>query len=311
MLSGKKILVTGATGQVAQPIALRLARNNEVWCPARFSAPELRDRLEAAGITTRTWRLDAPDFREIPDDFTHVVHSTVIMAEGHEDAVRLNTEGTAALMAHCRRAEGFLHVSASAVYQRLAPDHPHGETDPVGGIATYRPSYPGGKLATEGAVRAASVLVNLPATIARLNVAYGPFGHGGLPAYYYQLMAEGQPIPVPRGHDNMCAPLHTDDIAEQAERFLEVASVPATTVNWGGDENVSQRDIAGYVAELTPFDAIFEPSETTFDSFAFDNTRRRSLIGNCRVPWRDGIAQLVNALQSGAFAPQARPRARI
>lgn len=311
MLSDKKILVTGATGQVGQPIALRLAGDNEVWCPARFSAPDVRERLEASGITTCTWNLESPEFDRIPDDFTHVIHSAVIMTDGHEDAVRLNVESTATLMRHCHRAEGFLYVSASAVYQRLDPAHPHREDDPVGGIATYRPSYPGGKLTTEGAVRAGSVMLDLPATIARLNVAYGPFGHGGLPAYYYQLMAAGQPILVPPGHDNHCAPLHTDDIAEQAGKLLAVATVPATTVNWGGDENVSQRDIAEYVGELAGFGVRFQTCDTTFDSFSFDNARRRSLIGNCRVPWRDGISQLVGALRSGEFAPQARPKARI
>jgi|GEM_PF-3167581 dTDP-4-dehydrorhamnose reductase len=36
MLSGKKILITGASGQVAYPIAAHLARGNEVWGGARL-----------------------------------------------------------------------------------------------------------------------------------------------------------------------------------------------------------------------------------------------------------------------------------
>ena len=37
MVEGKKILVTGPTGQVAFPLACTLAKKNEVWGAARFS----------------------------------------------------------------------------------------------------------------------------------------------------------------------------------------------------------------------------------------------------------------------------------
>ena len=54
MLSGEKILVTGVTGNAPLPLAEFLARDNEVWGVARFSDPERRARVEAAGITTRS-----------------------------------------------------------------------------------------------------------------------------------------------------------------------------------------------------------------------------------------------------------------
>jgi len=38
MLSGEKILITGASGAVGFPIATELARHNEVWAIARFCA---------------------------------------------------------------------------------------------------------------------------------------------------------------------------------------------------------------------------------------------------------------------------------
>ena len=42
MLKDQKVLVTGATGQVARPIAEQLNANNEVWAAARFSDPEAK-----------------------------------------------------------------------------------------------------------------------------------------------------------------------------------------------------------------------------------------------------------------------------
>ena len=46
MLSDRRILVTGLTGQIGHPIARFLARDNEVWGVARFSAEGSRDRLQ-------------------------------------------------------------------------------------------------------------------------------------------------------------------------------------------------------------------------------------------------------------------------
>ena len=45
MIQSKKILITGATGQVGRPIAESLAKDNEIWCAARFSVRASRAAL--------------------------------------------------------------------------------------------------------------------------------------------------------------------------------------------------------------------------------------------------------------------------
>ena len=57
MLSGEKILVTGPAGQVAFPLARYLAANNEVWGVSRFGDEAARQRVEEAGIITRSFDL--------------------------------------------------------------------------------------------------------------------------------------------------------------------------------------------------------------------------------------------------------------
>ncbi len=52
MLASEKILVTGATGKIAFPIARALARDNEVWGAARLRDPKARD--EARRCRCRT-----------------------------------------------------------------------------------------------------------------------------------------------------------------------------------------------------------------------------------------------------------------
>ncbi|MET0712220.1 MAG: NAD(P)-dependent oxidoreductase, partial [Jiangellaceae bacterium] len=54
VMSGRKILVTGAAGRIAFPLSLALAADNEVWGVARFSDEGRRRELEDAGVTTRT-----------------------------------------------------------------------------------------------------------------------------------------------------------------------------------------------------------------------------------------------------------------
>ena len=48
-LSGKRVLVTGASGLVAFPVAVELAKNNEVFAVARYSDPKQQKMIEAAG----------------------------------------------------------------------------------------------------------------------------------------------------------------------------------------------------------------------------------------------------------------------
>src|SRR5262249_7032745 len=100
MLTGKKILVTGATGNIARPVAERLAGENEVWCAARFRDPVARSEVEALGIVGCSWDLASGDNSALPDDFTHVIHAAALMItdDDHEAAIRVNAENTGLLM---------------------------------------------------------------------------------------------------------------------------------------------------------------------------------------------------------------------
>jgi nucleoside-diphosphate-sugar epimerase len=291
MLQDRKILVTGATGQIAGPIAENFAKDNEVWCAARFSNPDRKSELEGLGIKTCQWDMDSGDSSMLPDDFTHVVHSALHVSPDYDESITNNAEASALLMQHCRKAEAFLHVSSSCVYRPHA-DHPHhayAETDPLGGLASYAEVYPVIKITSEGAVRAAARMLNLPTTIARMNVGYSWTGHGGLPVMQYHTMKEGNPWLIPVGYNNIGSPIGGQDIAAQAPMLLEVASVPATVVNWAGDDPVSDKEMGTYVAELTGITPSFIESPISFDSFVADNTRREELIGKCSMHWKDGV----------------------
>jgi nucleoside-diphosphate-sugar epimerase len=298
MLKDKKILLTGATGQIAGPIAENLAKDNEVWCAARFSDPVRKAELEAMGIISCPWELGTGDFSNVPTDFSHVLHAAALfITEEHDEVVRINAEGTALLMQHCKSAEAFVFVSSFCLYRRHDdPKYAYAETDNLGGYATYGASYPVSKIATEGAVRAAAQMLGLPTTIARMNIGYSHTGHGGLPVMYQKMMKAGQPIAVPKGYDNWGSPISGEDIALQAHAMFDIASVPATIVNWAGDDAVSDREMCDYIGSITGVTPIYEESDVSYDSFISDNTRREALIGKCSLNWKDGIRRLFEQL---------------
>ncbi|HEV8065810.1 MAG TPA: NAD(P)-dependent oxidoreductase [Acidimicrobiales bacterium] len=302
MITGKKILFTGATGQVARPVAEQLtAAGNEVWCLARFTDAATKVALEGAGIVTVPWDMSQSDLSGVPTDFTHVMHAAVIMEfKDSETAVARTCEATGQLMTHCRKAESFLFVSSSVVYQYQTPGHLYAETDVIGGLSTptWMPAYGATKIAAEGTVRAFAHTLGLPSTIARLSVGYG-FAPGvgpmlgGLVMRYVRNMQAGDPVPTRPAGESACSLLHTDDIVRQAPFLFEAASVPATVVNWGGDEATDERRIVQRLSDLTGLPAAFAEVETSPRMVGLDPTFRKSITGACEVGWEDGLRRAV------------------
>lgn len=304
MLTGEKILITGLTGQVGEPIARALARENEVWGAARFSDPKVHDRLKGVGIRCIPVDLASGDFTALPDDFSYALHFAVTKTHKFDLDIAGNAEGVGLLMRHCRKARAFLHCSSTAVYE------PNGheslkESDPLGDNHRpfgFLPTYSICKIAAEAAVRLSARLWELPTTIARLNVPYGDFG--GWPAFHLELMKMGQPVPVHVNAPSVYNPIHEDDLVAQLPRLLEAASVPATIVNWAGEDRVSIEEWCAYLGELTGLDPELAPTEKTIESAAIDLTFMHDLVGPSTVHWKEGFRRMVSARHPELLKPK-------
>jgi nucleoside-diphosphate-sugar epimerase len=298
-MDGARILVTGPTSTVGLPVTLDLATRNEVWGIARFGDAAARATLEAAGVRCETVDLATSDFSEVPDDFDYVVNFAIARG-GDTDWDRdlaANGEAVGLLLARCRQARGFLHCSSTAVYQP-AGAHPLTETDPLGDnhrvmFATYSIA----KIASEVVARTACRQYGVPTTIARLNVPYGD--HGGWPWFHLKMMEGGMAIPVHPDRPNRFNPIHSDDIVAQVPKLLEVATVPATVVNWAGAP-ASLEAWCERIAELAGLEVRFEETDRTIASVTTDNTRMHALIGPAGIDWETGIARMVEANRAGA-----------
>jgi nucleoside-diphosphate-sugar epimerase len=178
------------------------------------------------------------------------------------------------------------------VYQP-AGAHPLVETDPLGDnhrvmFATYSIA----KIASEVVARTGARQLGIPTTIARLNVPYGDFG--GWPWFHLKMMEAGMAIPIHPDRPNLFNPIHWDDIIEQVPKLLDVATVPATVVNWAGAQ-ASLEAWCELTAELAGLEVKFEETDHTLGGVTTDNTRMHELVGPATINWRDGITRMVAA----------------
>jgi UDP-glucuronate 4-epimerase len=295
-LTGRKIVITGVTGQVARPLAVALAQENEVYGAARFSDADARVALEASGVRCVPVDLLSGDVSGLPVDADVVLHFAVAKTNHWEHDLAANSGGLASLMEHHQNATAFLHCSTTGVYKpeghrQFDEDGPLGDNH---GVWPFLRTYSICKIAAEGTARWGATRFALPTTIARLSVPYGD--GGGWPAIHLHMMLSGNAIPVHVDAPSVYHPIHQDDILAMVPRLLAAASVPATTVNWGGSQAVSIEEWCGYLAELTGIEARFEPTEQTIDSVQIDTTRMHELIGETTVPWREGMKRMVQNL---------------
>ncbi len=294
-LSGKKILITGPTGQVAEPVVAAYAKIADVTALARFSDEATRARIEALGANTVKADLaDKDSLAGCPDDFDYVLNFAVVKSGDFDYDLRANAEGVGNLMLHCRRAKAFLHFSSTAVYE-YAGQAPRKENDPLGdNHRVMFPTYSIAKIAAETVCRFAAHQFDIPTTIARLSVPYGD--NGGWPFFHLLMMKEGMPIDVHPEQPNYYNLLHADDYIAKIPYLLGAASKAVTTTNFGGSEAVSIEQWCEYLGELTGFQPQFQHNAKAFGSLAIDTANMHELIGETQVDWRDGIARMVRAL---------------
>jgi len=293
MIEGKRVLITGPAGQVALPITRALAATNDVIGIARFRDPVTRAELEGLGVTCIPVDLAAGDFDGVPDDVDYVLNLAVVKSGRWEVDLRGNAEAVGLLMAHCRSASAFLHCSSTGVYQ-AAGAHLQAETDPLGdNHRVIMPTYSIAKIAAEAVVRTEARQLGLPTTIARLNVPYGD--NGGWPLFHLEMVLAGLAVPVHPDQPNLFNPIHEDDLVATIPALLAAAAVPATIVNWGGDQQVALEEWVTLLAELVGREATFEVTEATIGGVTTDNERRRALVGPTTVDWRDGMRRMVAA----------------
>jgi UDP-glucuronate 4-epimerase len=294
-IAGSKILITGPTGQVAEPVVAAYAKIADVTALARFGKEEDYQRIDALGATClRADFADPAALVNLPDDFDYVLNFAVTKTGDFNYDLAANAEGLGRLMLHCRSARAFLHLSSTAVYEYAGHDPRH-EDAPLGdNHRVMFPTYSISKIAAETLCRFVAHQFQVPTTIARLSVPYGD--NGGWMFYHLLMMREGIPIELHPEAPNYYNPLHCDDYIEKIPYLLAAATTQVTTVNFGGSQRVSIEQWCAYLQELTGLEPVFKNNPQAFGSLCIDTTRMHELIGETRVDWKEGIRRQVAAL---------------
>ena len=300
MLDGQKILITGATGKIAFPIARALAERNEVWGAARMKNPADRDKLAAAGITPVCARHGQPRLLRICQTISatsSMRRSTPAPTTGPGASRRTHT--TRASCLPLPRRQG-LRVLLDRLDLRLPGQRPLRESDPPG--VPLRPNYSFSKIAAEAVCTWVANTIGIPLTIIRICSTYGP--EGGAPADRLDAMLAGKPIRLHPDKPNNYNPIYEDDYVELGIRAMEVADTPPIVVNWAGSETVSVEDYCAYMGELVGVEPIFEYTPDAHTPLWPDVTHMHEVLGVTKVPWREGFRRMIEARHPEIELPQ-------
>lgn len=292
-LTGARFLVTGVTGQVAAPLARRLAASgNTVYGASRFSDPAARAAVESDGIVPVAIDLETARLDDVPSPLDYVIHMAVSKEQRFDRALAANAEGTAFLVERTAGVRAFLHCSSCAVYE---PNGlvPHVETDPLGDnhrAVGFLPTYSISKIAAESAARYAARRFGVPTVIARLDVPYGPTH--GWPKIMLQLAQAGIATGVHPNGPNLHNLLHDDDLFSSLPYLLEQAAVPPPVYNWAGPEQVSIEEWTAELARLTGVEIPLEVTEACIPPNPVDPSKLLALGWTPTVDWREGFRRL-------------------
>src|SRR5512139_1633882 len=92
-LAGKRLLITGPTGQVALPAVAAYAKTAEVFALARFQREDDVARIRGLGAVPIAADLsDPPSLRQVPADIDYVLNFAVAKSGSWAVDLRANAE---------------------------------------------------------------------------------------------------------------------------------------------------------------------------------------------------------------------------
>jgi len=290
-LSGRRVLITGASGLVAFPIAVEAAKSNEVYAVARYSDPEQKRLLEAAGVRTITFDMANPDLSALPKSVDVVINYGVLPPT-HKDAYEVNAGAAGRLASRYRDCQAFVHGSTGSLYAYQG-ERPLTEDDPYG-LHSSAENYAASKIAAEFLLKHLSVEYDMPTVLVRIFSFYGPRG-GGVTQRIDQV-ARGLPVSVYPGVRNVHTPLYEDDYVEKTLACASIAKAPAEIVNVGGTEAVTTQEYCEMAGGMLGKAPVFVDNSKAWPIWA-DTSKMVRLLGPNRVSVREGVRRLVEAGQ--------------
>ena len=301
-MEGQRVLFIGGQGPVSAPVLRALAPDNDVYAMARFTNPEVKEKLESIGVTCIKHDLfDPPD--DLPTGFDYVNFSAVPMARSETGMIRTVWAprgqwpdsydkyplAAGRLMAHFRGCKGFVFASTISVYDPIGDDTPLLETHPFG-IHTVG-AYAFTKVASEAVLTYVSTTLDIPTTILRVGSCSGV--DGGPMTDRLDLLVQGKPIPVNADGPTYVRPIFEPDVVKLGIAALEAGRIPPLVVNWCGEDITTLEEYCTYFGQLIGRAPIFEPAPSAWPAQIVDTTFMHEVLGTADMGWQEGCRMLV------------------
>ncbi|MDB5724523.1 MAG: NAD(P)-dependent oxidoreductase [Novosphingobium sp.] len=291
-LSGKRVLVTGASGIVALPVAVELAKNNEVFAVARYSDPAQKRKIEEAGAKAIAFDLAEEDLSALPKEVDVVINYAVLPPTFKNMAYDVNTGGTGRLARRYRDCEAFIQGSTGSLYEYQG-ERALREDDPYG-LHSGGENYAASKIGAEYLLKHLSEDYDLPVVLIRIFSFYGPRG-GGVTQRVDQVL-RGEPVSVYPGVKNWHTPLYEDDYVEKTIAAAGIAKVGAEIINVGGSEVITTQEYCRIAGEMVGKEPIFVEKGTSWPIWA-DTTKMEKLLGPSKISVREGVRRIIESAQ--------------
>ncbi|HYC51623.1 MAG TPA: NAD-dependent epimerase/dehydratase family protein [Gemmatimonadaceae bacterium] len=321
-----KAIVTGGAGFIGSHVAERLVRAGGSVLILDDLSGGFRENLpEGAQFVERS--INAP----LDDIFARfqpnvVFHLAAYAAEGLSHHIPVfnytnNVTGTANVLAAAQRARvsHFVFTSSIAVYGHPADDRPFSETTPPAPIDPYGIA----KLACEQHIQSALRYYGGPAyTIFRPHNVYGPRQNISDPyrnvvGIFMARALAGQPMPVFGDGEQTRSFSYIDVIAEAIVQAPHLPNGRNVTVNIGGDEPMSVRELARNIAHVmdVPDRVDFLPPRHEVKHAHCDHALARSIFADAysryslQIP--DGLKRMASHVRAHAVPAETECPAPI
>jgi nucleoside-diphosphate-sugar epimerase len=248
-LSGKKALISGATGFIGGRLAERLQVEEGMCVRALVRNPAKAQRLTDLGIEVVPGDITQPDSLAAAVTGCHFVfHAAAHVSEGvgrKAEVWAVNVTGTENIVnaAAAAGVERFIHLSSCAVYGSLQRQNIDEQTP------TRRRGhlYGDSKVAAEEIIFGAYREQNLPVVAARASHVYGPGSQ--LTVRPVQAIKAGKMILIDGGR-HLCKPIFIDDLVDGLILCATAEAAIGQAFNFTNDAPLPWRDYFGAYGQM-------------------------------------------------------------
>jgi 2-alkyl-3-oxoalkanoate reductase len=238
-LTGKSILVTGATGFVGSRLAERLVAEEKANVTGTGRNTERISHLKKRDVSVSdTDLLDTDALKRAIEGQDFIFHTAAVLNADPEASKAINVDATGNIVRLAGEAgvSRVIHVSTVGVYDMANLS----EVDESTALATGHPSvYPRTKAQAETVARVSAKKSGVELTIVRPSMIYGP-GHGIWTVGMFDNIMNGKPVFLGDGSANF-NPVYIDDVvdalilcAKSPDAAGESFNISAEVTTWHG-----------------------------------------------------------------------------